>query len=67
MSKPSKKTLEALRGVRTEIGAGKVMFPKSDADRAWNSCADRATRIISNYLDGEGLFQIATKPKRSKP
>ena len=57
---PSKETVDALKGLRTEIVAGKVLCPKSEADEAWNNCADRAVRILDGYKNGDGLFQVAS-------
>jgi hypothetical protein len=66
MAKPSEETLNALRGIRTEIGAGMVLIPKDDRERTWNSAHERANQIVQNYIDGNGLFQITAKPKRPK-
>ena len=56
--KVSSETLKALNGLRSEIIAGKVLVPKTNADRAWNDCADRAVGILNAYRRGEGLFQL---------
>jgi len=53
----SEETKKALQGLRTEIVAGKILFPQTEVDRAWNSCADRALRILDKYAKGEGLLQ----------
>ena len=50
-----------LEGVRCEILAGSVMFPKNDADQAWNAANQRAARIIDLYIKGNGLFQQPDK------
>ena len=42
----------------TEIGAGRVLIPVDDADRAWNSASERAIRIINQYQDGRDLWQV---------
>lgn len=61
MVEVSEDTKKALRGARTEIIAGGVLLPITDADKAWNRANERAARIIDGYLRGEGLFQIETK------
>lgn len=58
MAKPSAEMIEILRGIRTEIGAGMVMFPKSEAEHAHNNACERANTIIFNYIEGYGLFQM---------
>jgi len=63
LSKPSKETLEILRNIQTEIGAGMVLIPRSDAEHAHNNACDRANRIISNYAEGYGLFQMVADGK----
>jgi hypothetical protein len=66
MAKPSKETLEALRGIRTEIGAGMVILPRTVIERTWNDAHERANQIVQNYIDGNGLFQMTAKRKRPK-
>jgi hypothetical protein len=58
MAKPSAEMIEVLRGIQTEIGAGMVLFPKSDAERAHNNACERANSIIANCIEGYGLFQM---------
>jgi len=41
----------------TEITAGKVLMPKTEAEQAHNAACDRANRIVGMYRDGIGLFQ----------
>jgi hypothetical protein len=53
---------ELLRGIQTEIGAGMVLFAKSPEERAHNNACERANKIIQNYRDGFGLFQM-TRPE----
>lgn len=50
-------TKRVLDGLRKEIIAGKVLAPKTDANKSWNNCADRAVRILDMYKKGKGLFQ----------
>lgn len=57
-NKVSKETKEALKGARSEIVAGSVLFPRSEEDRAWNNANQRAGRILEKYMKGEGLFQL---------
>jgi len=64
--KPDAKTIEILRNIKTEIGAGMVMFPKSEAERAHNNACDRANTIITNYQEGYGLFQMARHNEEPK-
>lgn len=49
---------QEFHGAVTEIGANKVMCPKSEAERAWNESADMAIKFIRRYINGEGLFQL---------
>ena len=58
MSQPSAETIEILRNIKTEIGAGMVMFPRGDAERGFNIGCGRANDIITNYERGYGLFQM---------
>jgi len=60
MSAISDEMKRVLNGIRTEIVAGSVTFPKTEDDRLWNRANDRAVRIIDGYLRGEGLFQMVT-------
>lgn len=48
---------KSIQGAMTEIKAGKSLFPKDESDHVWNDAHDRCLRILSRYLDGEGLFQ----------
>ena len=48
---------EAFEGAITEIRAGEVLIPKSEADKAWNDASERAISICGNYQRGRGLFQ----------
>jgi hypothetical protein len=56
-------TVEILRNIKTEIGAGMVLFPKSEAERAHNNACARANAIITNYQEGYGLFQMTRRAK----
>lgn len=69
MSKPSAETIETLRNIRMEIGAGMILIPKSDAERAYNIACDRANSIIFNYMEGCGLVQMVrdAEARRAKP
>ena len=67
MSRPSEETLIALRGIRTEIGAGKALFPKTIEGRAWNNATTRAESIVQSYIGGYGLFQITAELARNAP
>lgn len=51
------KVCKELEGAVTEIGAGRVLCPISEADTSWNAACDRAMRIVRRYVDGKGLFQ----------
>lgn len=53
---PSKETLEALRGIANEIGAGMSLHADGDS-RIWNLAHRRALAIIDSYKAGVGLFQ----------
>lgn len=61
---PSQETLAALRGIQTEIRAGKVMLPKTEQERTWNNAHDRALSIVANYIEGLGLFQITARMEK---
>lgn len=63
MSKPSAETLEVLRWIETEIGAGMVLLITCHAEQTWNNACTRALQIIENYQQGIGLFQIAPRTK----
>jgi hypothetical protein len=65
MSKPSAETIQTLKDIQTEIGAGMVLIPKSEADRSYNWACDRANQIIRCYADGQGLFQL-TRQKEGR-
>lgn len=55
------------RGILTEIGAGMVMFVKSEEDRVWNQACERAKQIVTNYQKGDGIFQLAAiEPEKEK-
>lgn len=56
---------EILKGIQTEIVAGSVLFPKSEAERAWNDANRRAKDIIQMYINGNGLFQSTTRKKKN--
>lgn len=63
MAKPSDETIATLRNISTEIGAGMVLVPRTDAEHAHNNACDRALAIIHNYRDGCGLFQMTADIK----
>lgn len=56
--KPNAEIIETLSNIRTEIGAGMVLFPKSEIERGFNIACERAASIIFNYQQGLGLFQL---------
>lgn len=47
-----------LDGMMAEIGAGSVLAPRNEGDRAHNAANSRAKEIIRTYKTGSGLFQI---------
>jgi hypothetical protein len=57
MSRPDQKTIDILKHIATEIGAGKS-FGRGHDEEIWNAAHDRALSIISSYRRGEGLFQL---------
>lgn len=63
--KPHPVVVETLRNIKTEIGAGKVLFPTTDTEHAYNNACDRAISIIQLYVEGCGLFQL-TQGERSR-
>lgn len=54
----SKEVKDVLGWIRTEIIAGGVLIPTSEAEKAWNSANERAVSILEKYKEGEGLFQL---------
>lgn len=65
MSKPSTETLAVLRGISTEIGAGKSFSSDPDAIM-WNNAHDRCLQIVDNYFQGFGLFQMTADQKKRR-
>jgi hypothetical protein len=63
---PSAETLEILRNIKTEINCGQVMFPKTDLDRVHNNACDRAIKIVENYIEGYGLFQMTRRASSTR-
>jgi hypothetical protein len=59
-------TREMLRGIQTEIGAGKCLIIHGEAEVAHNNACDRAIKIIQNYRDDIGLFQMKARRKAAK-
>lgn len=49
-----------LDGAITEMNAGQVLIPKTDADYAHNHATQRCVRILQGYIEGNGLFQLKT-------
>jgi hypothetical protein len=62
MPKPSAETEGTLRDIQAEIAEGMILRPKDEAERGYNIGTCRALKIISNYLNGIGLFQIEADP-----
>jgi hypothetical protein len=62
MPQPSAETIEILRNIETEIGAGKAFRLDHDA-QIWNAAHDRALEIIQSYRRGCGLFQMTADMK----
>jgi hypothetical protein len=60
---PGPETVDLLHNIKIEIGAGMVLFPKSEAERAHNDACDRANTIITYYQEGNGLFQMTRRAK----
>ncbi len=48
---------QVCRWVETEIVAGMILNPLTDADRSSNNANQRAVSILRKYAKGEGLFQ----------
>lgn len=63
MGKPSAETVEVLRNIETEIGAGRVLGPRVPEEVAHNNACERALAIVAMYRRGEGLFQIVADIK----
>ena len=49
---------DVCKWIETELIAGMVLLPKTEADRVWNDAHERAIGILRNYKRGKGLFQI---------
>lgn len=62
--KASLEVVKILNWITTEIGAGMVILPKSEAEHAHNNACERAKTIISNYKDGMGLFQMTERGRK---
>jgi len=60
-TKPEIFKRKAVEGIKSEIMAGSVLFPKNEGDKAWNNANKRAVSIINKYLAGEGLFMLDDK------
>lgn len=62
--KPNAETVEILRHIQTEIGAGMVLKfgGLSSFEQAHNNACARACSIVQNYKEGIGLFQLTRKP-----
>jgi hypothetical protein len=59
LNKWTAEQLEWLKGIQTEIGAGKTFGNSEPDERAHNNACDRAVAIVQNYIDGYGLFMMA--------
>ncbi len=60
-NKIKKAVKENLLWIQTEIVAGKVLAPNTKREEGWNSAHDRTLRVIDNYIEGRGLFQVNTE------
>ena len=49
---------DVCKWVETELCAGMVLVPVTEADKVWNQAHQRAIGILRNYKRGEGLFQM---------
>ena len=54
-------TKEILSNIQTEISAGKVLIPRSDAEHAHNNASDRAISIVQNYKEDIGLSRTTRR------
>lgn len=54
----STETRKALLWAKSEISAGRVMFPKTEVELAYNLASERAMDILTSYVYGNGLYQI---------
>ncbi len=62
VAKAKEQTRSEFTGAITEISAGRVLSPKTNADRACNDSAQRCMDIVKRYVDGDGLFQARRTP-----
>jgi hypothetical protein len=60
-TKISEETKKALKGLRLEVGAGRVLVPKGEEDKQWNASANRTITLIDMYIKGKGLLQGSEK------
>jgi hypothetical protein len=65
MPSESRETIELLENIRTEIGAGMVLIPRTPEERAHNNACQRALYIIANYKMGCGLFQMTRAGRKA--
>ena len=58
-----KRLEEVFHGLKTEIGASKVLLIRNERDRVWNSALDKALKLVRQYEAGNGLFQSRQRLK----
>lgn len=61
--------IEYLKGIQTEIGAGKCLINRDGLEEsAYNGACDRAISIVQHYIDGFGLFMMTrNRPLPAQP
>lgn len=59
MDKEKQVSEKVYEGLKTEITAGKLMFPPHDEyKKGWNDAMTKALGIVKRYEEGNGLFQL---------
>lgn len=49
--------IEAFKGLKTEIGANRVLVPKNELDEQHNATCKMCMNLVDRYIAGKGLFQ----------
>lgn len=65
VARPSPETVQILRDIQSEISAGMVLKLAgfTEPEQAWNNASERANKIIDNYAEGYGLFQMTRRAR----
>ena len=58
MARPSPETEQTIQDALNQIAAGRITQPGDDVGKAYNIGCDRAIKILEDYINGIGLFQL---------